>query len=73
MRRILAFLSPATGSSQARLPLKSEGLFKPCKSKQKHTRLGVLLFGSRNWARTSDPLINSQMLCRLSYARICFL
>ena len=29
--------------------------------------------GSRNWARTSDPLINSQMLCRLSYARIfCF-
>ena len=28
------------------------------------------MFGSRNWARTSDPLINSQMLCQLSYGRI---
>ena len=27
-------------------------------------------FGSSNWARTSDPLINSQMLCQLSYGRI---
>ena len=30
-------------------------------------------FGSRNWARTSDPLINSQMLCQLSYGRISLL
>ena len=28
------------------------------------------LFGSHNWTRTSDPLINSQMLYRLSYVGI---
>ena len=27
--------------------------------------------GSSSWARTSDPLINSQMLCLLSYRGIC--
>ena len=26
----------------------------------------LLTYGSRNWARTSDPLINSQMLCHTS-------
>ena len=33
-------------------------------------RLWRPLYGSSNWARTSDPLINSQMLCQLSYGRI---
>ena len=33
-------------------------------------RVGISFLGSSNWARTSDPLINSQMLCQLSYGRI---
>ena len=43
LRRILAFLPPATGSSQARLPLKSEGHFEHS-PKQKHTtQMGGML------------------------------
>ena len=34
--------------------------------KQKTTRLGGFCFGSPCWARTSDNLINSQVLYRLS-------
>ena len=30
----------------------------------------ISFFGAPNWARTSDPLINSQMLCQLSYGSI---
>ena len=30
----------------------------------------LFLIGSSNWARTSDPLFYSQMLCQLSYGRI---
>ena len=41
--------------------------------KRKHRIKAVLHFGSPNWARTSDIMINSHALYRLSYRGILFL
>ena len=38
--------------------------------KKKHRLCGVFLYGSPNWARTSDIMINSHALYRLSYRGI---
>ena len=62
-RHLLAYASQAqtsfTGSSLIEFP------------NMKDTLLGVsFIFGAPNWARTSDPLINSQMLCQLSYGSV---
>ena len=40
------------------------------KQKRPYSNLYSLSFGSHSWTRTNDPLINSQLLYRLSYAGI---
>src|SRR5699024_8247614 len=48
---------------------------KACQDKAKNppNNLGGFYFCSSNWARTSDPSINSRMLCQLSYGGILLL
>src|SRR5699024_2955467 len=40
------------------------------KAKNPPNNFGGFYFCSSNWARTSDPSINSRMLCQLSYGGI---
>ena len=45
-------------------------VFSPSGKKKPHRRIREALFHSPNWTRTSDTLINSQVLYRLSYGGI---
>ena len=59
----------ATPSRQSALIMMSQTLAQKAK-KEHHRKGGALLFGSPNWARTSDIMINSHALYRLSYRGI---